>query len=132
MIFVDSSVWIDYFRGTPTAEAERLDALLGEDELLTGDVVLAEVLQGFGSERDFRTALALFDRFEIVEVGGREAAVEAARLFRSLRARGVTVRKTIDTLIAGWCIRNRVALLSSDRDFAPFVTHFGLQSALEG
>lgn len=129
-IFVDSSVWIDYFRGRSTAETERLDRLLGEQELLTGDVVLAEVLQGFDSERDFRTALDLFGRLEIVDVGGRDAAVDAARLFRALRARGVTVRKTIDTLIAGWCIRNQVALLSSDRDFDPFVAHLGLISAM--
>jgi predicted nucleic acid-binding protein len=130
VIFVDSSVWIDYFRGTATAETERLDALLGEEELVTGDVVLAEVLQGFESERDFRTALRLFDTLTIVEVGGRDAAVEAARNFRRLRARGVTVRKTIDTLIASWCIRNDAALLSGDRDFAPFIAHQGLKSAM--
>lgn len=130
MIFVDSSVWIDYFRDTSTPEADRLDALLGEAELLTGDVVLVEVLQGFASERDFRTALDLFDRLAIVDVGGRDAAIEAARLFRTLRAKGITVRKTIDTLIAAWCIRNEVALLSSDRDFYPFVAHIGLKSAM--
>ena len=130
MIFVDSSVWIDYFRGTTTSETERLDALLGEEELVTGDVVLAEVLQGFESDRDFRTALRLFETLTIVEVGGRDAAIEAARNFRRLRAHGVTVRKTIDTLIATWCIRNGAALLSGDRDFAPFVAHLGLKSAL--
>ncbi|TMJ19327.1 MAG: PIN domain nuclease [Alphaproteobacteria bacterium] len=130
MIFVDSSVWIDYFRGAPTPEADRLDALLGEDELVTGDVVLTEVLQGFDSERDFRTALRLFDTLTIVEVGGRDAAVEAARNYRLLRAKGVIVRKTIDTLIATWCLRNGAALLSAGRDFAPFVAHVGLQSAM--
>lgn len=130
MIFVDSSVWIDYFRGTSTPETDRLDALLGEEELVTGDVVLAEVLQGFESERDFRTALRLFDTLTVVEVGGREAAIEAARNFRRLRAKGVTVRKTIDTLIASWCIRSDAALLSGDRDFAPFIAHLGLRSAM--
>jgi len=130
MIFVDSSVWIDYFRGAPTPEADRLDALLGEVELVTGDVVLAEVLQGFESERDFRTALRLFDTLTIVEVGGRDAAIDAARNFRRLRVKGVTVRKTIDTLIATWCIRNSATLLSADCDFAPFVAHLGLRSAM--
>jgi predicted nucleic acid-binding protein len=130
MIFVDSSVWIDYFRGASTPETERLDALLGEEELITGDVVLTEVLQGFESERDFRTTLRLFDALTIVEVGGREAAIEAARNFRRLRTKGVTIRKTIDTLIATWCIRNGAALLSGDRDFAPFIAHLGLKSAM--
>jgi predicted nucleic acid-binding protein len=130
VIFVDSSVWIDYFRGVATAETDRLDALLGEAELVVGDVVLAEVLQGFDTDRDFRTALRLFDTLGLVEVGGRDTAVEAARNFRRLRARGITVRKTIDTLIATHCIRHGVALLYSDRDFDPFVEHLGLKSAM--
>lgn len=131
MIFVDSSVWIDYFRGLHSAETDRLDRLLGEEELVTGDVVLAEVLQGFVSDADFRTALRLFETLTVVEVGGRDAAIEAARNFRRLRAKGVTVRKTIDTLIASWCIRNGAALLSADRDFAPFIAHLGLKPAID-
>lgn len=130
MILVDSSVWIDYFRDTPTPEADRLDVLLGEEALIVGDIILAEVLQGFTTDSDFDTALALFGTFSTAELGGREAAVEAARNFRRLRARGITVRKTIDTLIATWCIRNNVRLLFSDRDFDPFVEHLGLQSAM--
>ncbi|HWT11225.1 MAG TPA: PIN domain nuclease [Allosphingosinicella sp.] len=131
MIFVDSSVWIDFFRGAATPEADRLDALLGEAELVVGDVVLAEVLQGLDTERDFRTALRLFDTLDLVEVGGRDTAIEAARNFRRLRAEGVTVRKTIDTLIATHCIRHGLALLYSDRDFDPFVKHLGLKSAMD-
>ncbi len=130
VIFVDSSVWIDYFRGAPTAEADRLHALLGEQELVVGDVVLAEVLQGFDSDRDFRTALALFETLTLVEVGGRDVAVQAARNFRRLRARGVTVRKTIDTLIATYCIGGGLDLLFSDRDFEPLVEHRGLRPAM--
>ena len=129
MIFVDSSVWIDYFRGTVTAQTDRLDALLGEREIVVGDVVLAEVLQGFARERDFETALGLFERLTIVTVGGPEIAIEAARNFRRLRAKGVTARKTIDTLIATYCIRNRLPLLFSDRDFEQFVEQLGLKSA---
>ena len=131
MIFVDSSVWIDYFRGTATQEADRLDALLGDQELVVGDVVLAQVLQGFGLDRDFRTALALFDTLMLVEIGGRETAIETARNFRRLRARGVTVRKTIDMLIATYCIKSEVPLLFSDRGFEPFVEHLGLRSAMD-
>jgi len=130
VILVDSSVWIDYFRGTPTAEADRLERLLGETDLLIGDIVLAEVLQGFDSERDFATALRLMDAFTTVAIGGRDTAIEAARNFRRLRIMGITVRKTIDTLIATHCILNGVRLLYSDRDFEPFVAHLGLESAM--
>jgi predicted nucleic acid-binding protein len=130
VIFVDSSVWIDYFRGSNTAEADRLDALLDREDLIMGDLVLAEVLQGFDSERDFGTALELFEPLLLVEIGGRETAIAAARNYRKLRARGVTIRKTIDPLIATWCIRNDAPLLYSDRDFDPFVEHLGLRSAM--
>lgn len=130
MILVDSSVWIDYFRGTSGPETDRLDALLGEETLLVGDIVLAEVLQGFRSEADFNTALALFRTLPTVDIGGSKIAIEAARNFRRLRAQGVTVRKTIDALIATWCIRNEVRLLYSDRDFDPFAQHLGLRSAM--
>jgi predicted nucleic acid-binding protein len=130
LILVDSSVWIDYFRGTSGPEADRLDALLGEEALIVGDIVLAEVLQGFRREADFGIALGLFDALPTVEIVGRDVAIEAARNFRRLRARGVTVRKTIDTLIATWCILNETRLLYSDRDFDPFVAHLGLRSAM--
>jgi predicted nucleic acid-binding protein len=130
LILVDSSVWIDYFRGTQDPEADRLDALLGEEALIAGDIILAEVLQGFRSQRDFDAALRLFAALPTVDLAGREAAIDAARNFRRLRQRGVTVRKTIDTLIATWCIRNDVPLLFSDRDFDPFVKHLGLRSAM--
>ena len=132
MILVDSSVWIDFFRGDGGPEADRLDALLGEEALIVGDVILAEVLQGFRSQRDFDAALRLFANLPTVEIVGHEVAIEAARNFRRLRAHGVTVRKTIDTLIATWCILNDVPLLYSDRDFDPFVAHLGLRSAIGG
>lgn len=130
MIFVDSSVWIDYFRGNQTPETDRLHDLLAAEALVIGDLVLAEVLQGFDSERDFRTVLGLFESMTLVMVGGRDVAVEGARNFRLLRSKGITVRKTVDTLIATWCIREAVPLLFSDRDFVPFVEHLGLDSAL--
>ncbi len=130
MILVDSSVWIDYFRGSATPQANRLDALLGAEPLAIGDVVLAEVLQGFTSDRDFNNALRLLMTVSVIDIGGRDIAVQAARNFRTLRARGVTVRKTIDTLIATRCIESGFLLLYSDRDFDPFVEHLGLQSTL--
>lgn len=130
MILVDSSVWIDFFRGTVTPETERLDALLGSELLVVGDLILAEVLQGFSSERDFHQARKLLTALDVVTLGGPEMAIQAARNFRTLRARGVTIRKTIDTLIATRCIESDYALLFSDRDFEPFVEHLGLRSAL--
>ena len=125
MILVDSSVWIDFFRGTVTPQSERLDQLLGREPLLIGDLILAEVLQGFTSERDFNQARKMLGALELVNLGGAEMAVQAARNFRTLRAKGVTIRKTIDTFIATCCIEQDHALLFSDRDFDPFVLHLG-------
>ena len=132
MILIDSSVWIDYFRGTDTPEAEKLDSLLGNESLATGDLILTEVLQGFGSEQDFNQARKLLTSLVIVNLAGRDMAIQAARNFRTLRGLGITVRKTIDTMIATRCIESRFALLYSDRDFDPFVEHLGLISALPG
>lgn len=129
MILVDSSVWIDYFRGTITPETETLDALLGSEPVATGDLILTEVLQGFGSNREFNQAKRLLTSLEVVELGGQEIAIQAAKNFRDLRARGISVRKTIDTVIATRCIESDFALLFSDRDFEPFVQYLGLRSA---
>lgn len=130
MIVVDSSVWIDYFRDTATIEVERLDALLGRELVAIGDLMLAEVLQGFSSERDFTPARRLLTSLEVIDIAGQNIAIKAAQNFRTLRARGVTIRKPIDTLIATRCIEDDYPLLYSDRDFDPFVTHLGLISAL--
>ena len=130
MILVDSSVWIDYFRGTATPQAEMLDALLGHEPLLVGDLILAEVLQGFRSERDFNQAKKLLTSLDVVSLVNTEIAIQAARNFRTLRAMGITIRKTVDALIATRCIQSGFTLLYSDRDFDPFVQHLRLRSAL--
>jgi predicted nucleic acid-binding protein len=130
VILVDSSVWINYFRGATTPQAEKLDALLGTEPVAIGDLILTEVLQGFVSDRDFNQASKLLDSLDIIDLGGRDIAIQAAKNFRVLRGLGVTVRKTIDTIIATRCIESRLTLLYSDRDFDPFVTHLGLSSAL--
>ena len=127
MILVDTSVWIDYFNGTINAETERLDGLLGSGSLLTGDLVLAELLQGFNRDADFRRARQLMESLPCVDLVGRELAIRAAEHFRQLRRRGVTMRKTIDVLIATYCITNDHALLHRDKDFAVFEQHLGLQ-----
>jgi predicted nucleic acid-binding protein len=130
VILVDSSVWIDYFRGSSTPETEKLDSLLGTEPVATGDLILAEVLQGFVADRDSNQARKLMMSLVVVDIGGREVAIQAAKNFRALRALGVTVRKTIDTIIATRCIESRFSLLYSDRDFDPFVIHLGLRPAL--
>ena len=132
MILVDSSVWIDYFRGTSTPQTETLDALLGSEPVVTGDLILTEVLQGFASERDFNIARKLLTSLDIANLAGRDIAIQAARNFRALRALGITVRKTIDTVIATRCIESGFMLLYSDKDFDPFVQHLGLRSAFPG
>ena len=129
MILVDSSVWIDYFRGEATPQAEKLDSLLGAEPIATGDLILTEVLQGFVSDRDFNQAKRLLTSLVIVDLVGQAVALKAAENFRTLRALGVSVRKTIDTVIATRCIENEFLLLYSDRDFDPFVEHLGLRSA---
>jgi len=130
MILVDSSVWIDYFRGTASLQADRLDSWLGVELIAVGDSILAEVLQGFVSDHDFRQARKLMMSLVVVDLAGEHIAIQAAQNFRALRARGITVRKTIDVVIATYCIENRLPLLYSDRDFDPFVEHLGLPSAL--
>lgn len=130
MILVDSSVWIDYFKGTPTPQTEKLDGLLSSEPITLGDLILAEVLQGFRSERDFNEAKRLLTSLLVVDLGGQDLAIQAARNFRILRAQGLTIRKTIDTVIATRCIESNYALLYSNRDFDPFVQHLGLRSAL--
>lgn len=132
MILVDSSVWIDFFRGEQTPQTEKLDALLGTEPLAVGDLILTEVLQGFASERDFNHARRLLATLDIVTLGGETIALRAARNYRILRAQGVTIRKTIDTVIATRCIEDDLPLLYSDRDFDPFVTHLGLRSVMAG
>lgn len=129
MILVDSSVWIDYFRGTITPETDLLDTLLGVEPLLTGDLILTEVLQGFRSERDFKQARTLLASFEVVPLAGQAICIKAADNYRALRAKGVTVRKTIDVIIATSCIQNGYRLLHSDRDFDVFARHLGLEVA---
>jgi hypothetical protein len=127
LILVDSSVWIDYFKGTVTPQTEKLDSLLGRQPLAIGDLILAEVLQGFAGELDFNQARRLLTSLLVEELGGQKTAIQAAKNFRALRRLGVTVRKTIDTVIATRCIESGYDLLHSDRDFDPFVKHLGLR-----
>jgi predicted nucleic acid-binding protein len=129
VIVVDSSVWIDFLNGRNAPHVERLLAILGADEIIVGDLMLCEVLQGLDNERAARQVESLLRRFEVVPMAGDAIAVAAARNFRSLRKRGITVRKTIDLLIGTWCIEHRRPLLHNDSDFRPMARHLGLIEA---
>ena len=126
MIVVDTSVWIDFLNGRNAAHVQQLRAILGAEEVIVGDLMLCEVLQGLESERMAQEVEALLRRFEIVPMAGDAIAVAAAHNFRSLRRRGITMRKTIDLLIGTWCIENRAPLLHNDSDFRPMARHLGL------
>ena len=127
MILVDTSVWIDFFRNTPSPEAQWLDRSLGDEILVVGDLILAEVLQGFKHDRGFNDAKRMLGRLAQVVIGGEALAIEAARNYRRLRSKGVTVRGTIDVLIATRCLADDLRLLHSDRDFDAVATHLGLR-----
>ena len=127
MIFVDSSVWIDYLRGLETVHTRKLDSILGDKPVVIGDLVLVEVLQGCVDPRQFEETVRLFRRLDVVTVGGNKVALEAARNHLKLRSKGFTVRKTIDCLIATRCILSGYELLHNDRDFLPFEKHLNLR-----
>lgn len=126
MILVDSSVWIDYFNGNKTAQTDWLDASFGSTPIIMGDLILTEVLQGFQSDKDFKTARDLLLCLPFMPMGGRELALASAMNYRFLRKKGVKVRKTIDVIIGTFCIHHHLLLLHDDRDFDPMVTFLGL------
>lgn len=130
MILVDTSVWIDYFNGRPTRQTDYLDSILGVEPIGIGDLILVEILQGFRTESGYRKAKALLLDLPIFEMVTVERAVRAADNYRFLRRRAVTVRKTVDMLIATFCIDHDLPLLFSDRDFEPFAVHLTLRKAM--
>jgi len=127
VIVIDTSVWIDYFNDKATSETEVLDRLLGIESLLIGDLILAEVLQGLRSDPDFRRVLGFLGALEFREMVGRRVAIASAQNYRTLRAQGVTVRKTVDVIIGTFCMLNGHRLLHSDRDFDAMESHLGLE-----
>jgi predicted nucleic acid-binding protein len=129
VILVDSSVWIDYFRSADTPQVALLDSLLGRSTLAVGDLIAAEVLQGVRDERELKLVKQALEAFDHIDVVGYHIAVKASENYRTLRAMGITIRKTIDTLIATRCIEDGLTLLHADKDFLPFAEHLGLKVA---
>jgi len=130
MIFADSSVWIDYFIGNDSVETKFLDGALSSDRICLGDIILAEVLQGFRSDADYRQARELLTSLPIYQMLDPEMALASADNYRKPRKRGITVRKSVDVWIATYCIGKGIQLLFSDRDFLPFVRHLGLRTPI--
>ncbi len=129
MILVDSSVWIDFFNGTACAETDKLNEILGLEEVVIGDLILAEVLQGFRSDTDYKAAKNVLTSLTVHDLLGKDMAIKSANNFRKLRKKGITIRKTADVIIATYCIGNKIPLLFTDKDFIPFVDNLRLKSA---
>jgi predicted nucleic acid-binding protein len=127
MIIIDTSIWIDYLGGFETPQTRWLEQALITQRLGLTDLILAELLQGIRDEIQFNDVYHVMLEFEILPMGGVELAVQSARNFRALRARGYPVRKTIDCLIATFCLENGHQLMHNDRDFTPFEQLLGLQ-----
>jgi predicted nucleic acid-binding protein len=128
MVLVDSSVWINYFNGISTWQTDLLDRYLSNIPVIMGDLILAEVLQGFKLNKDFETAKDLLSSLPFRQIGGYKVAVQSAQNYRTLRKSGVTVRKTINVIIGTFCIMEGLPLLHDDRDFDPMVSYFSLQT----
>ncbi len=126
MILVDSSVWIDYFNGRETDKTDWLDSAIGNKHIIVGDLILTEILQGFQSDNDFKTAKNLLLKFPFIEMVGQELAIKSALNYRFLRKKGVTVQKTIDVMIGTFCIHYQCSLLHDDRDFDPMEKYLKL------
>ena len=120
MVIVDTTVWIDYWEGARTPEAQWLDAEMDRQRLGLTDIIVCELLQGVRDEAEAANAERELTKFEVFNTGGVELAKAAAQNYRALRRRGYTVRKTIDCLVATFCLREGHSLLHRDRDFDPF------------
>jgi predicted nucleic acid-binding protein len=127
MVLADTSVWIDYFNGVVNWQTDRLDWLMGNEPVALGDLILTEVLQGFDRDTDFRRAQSFLTVLPFYELGGYQLCLQAANNCRTLRQRGIGVRKTIDVIIATGCIEWNLELLHNDRDFVPMEQILGLK-----
>jgi predicted nucleic acid-binding protein len=127
LIVVDSSVWIDYYNGRTTPQTLKLTTLLGETELLVGDIILCEVLRGARSDVHARAIGKELAEFDCVAMLDPELAVVAAANYRKLRGLGMTVRKPVDLVIGTCCLERKYELLHADRDFDTMEKHLGLR-----
>ena len=127
MILVDSSVWIAYFNGQVTWQTNMLDNLLSNVPIIMGDLIFIEILQGFRSDNDYEKAKSYLSILPFHKIGGYQVAINSAQNYRTLRKKGITIRKTIDIIIGTFCILKDLSLLHDDRDFNPMVDHLSLK-----
>ena len=127
MVVADTSAWIDYFRGIDAPHTNKLDLVLGTDEIFIGDLVIAELMQGARTDKVASQIQDVISKMQCVNMVGSKVAYESAANYRALRAKGITVRKTIDMLIGTYCILSNSALIHNDRDFDPMEAHLGLK-----
>ncbi|SMN02255.1 PIN domain protein [uncultured Candidatus Thioglobus sp.] len=127
---VDSSVWIDYFNGQVSSEVVCLDNILGIKPIVIGNNILTEVLQGFRGDKEYKKAKHLLTSLPVLQLSDEFLAVKSAENYPLLRKGGITVRKTIDTIIATYCIEQNIPLLFSDKDFLPFIELLSLESTI--
>ncbi len=127
MIVADTSVWIDYFNGIIASHTDRLDSDLESNRIVIGDLIIAELLQGFKTEKEYNAAKKLVENLEYRDFVGKEIAMKTAENYRFLRKKGITVRKTIDVIIATFCLENNFQLIHNDRDFDVMEKYLGLK-----
>lgn len=130
MILVDTAVWIDYLNGNPTEYTDELDACLIKGTVVIGDLIFLEILQGFRNDHEYSIAKKTLSTLEQYQMFNSSMALKSANNYRKLRKSGITIRSTIDVIIATFCIENKIPLLFSDKDFRPFVDKLGLKSAI--
>jgi len=127
VILADTSAWIDYVRGIAAPHTDLLDLELARNRVLTGDLIITEFLQGFREDREYLEAKQIMDSLEYRDLVGREIAIAASQNYRILRKSGITIRKTIDVILATFCIENDIELIHNDRDFDPMEKALGLR-----
>ena len=126
MIVVDTGVWIDYLNGSDNWHTEKLDEALTQGVVAIGDVIFLEILQGIRKDDEFRKTKMRLEMLDRYEMFGHRMVDKCAENYRRLRKKGITVRSTMDVIIATFCIENNFSLLFRDKDFIPFVDHLNL------
>ena len=127
MILVDTSVWVDYFNGIINRKTNNLDTILGNDIVITCDIILTEILQGFRNDKDYRIAKKHMDSIYYYQLINKDISIKAADNFRFLKTKGITLRKTTDILIGTFCIEYNIPLLHNDKDFEPMEKYLDLK-----
>lgn len=128
MTVCDTSVWIAYFNGVITAETNHLDELLEDGKILMLDIILLELLQGFRNDKHYKQALRLLTQLPVYAAMNPQSAIRIADHYRKLRKKGITIRKTIDMMIAVWCMEQDVTLLHDDKDYTLISDHLSLKT----